>query len=75
MVAERAAADISIGPYDPANHRPGTKGAEGRCSWTEDCASRPRHTAVAEYRESGRRFTWALCDAHADRVREYFSVA
>jgi hypothetical protein len=67
-------ADVRTKPFDPALHRAGTKGAEGRCSWTESCPNPPRFTAVVTYAGSGRRYTWALCTDHDRRVKEFFSV-
>lgn len=67
-----AKASVSTGPYDRSLHRPGTKGAAGRCSWTENCPHPPQVSAVVEYAASGKRYTWALCGAHALRVKEYF---
>jgi hypothetical protein len=67
-------ADVRIEPYDVARHRAGTKGAGGRCSWTEDCQAAPKFTAVVKYTDSGRRYTWALCTDHERRVKDFFNV-
>jgi hypothetical protein len=60
--------------YVPENHNPGTKGASGRCSWTDDCAKRPTSSTTVEYETTGRRLTYALCATHHSRVHEYFGV-
>lgn len=67
-----AKASVSARPYDRSLHKSGTKGASGRCSWTEHCSHPPQVSAVVKYAASGRRYTWALCEAHALRVKEYF---
>ncbi len=69
-----AKADLRVGPYERNLHRPGTKGAAGRCSWTQHCTDPPQFTAVVIYSESGRCFVWALCDAHERRVRDFFAT-
>ncbi len=67
-----AKADVHTTAYDRQRHRPGSKGANGLCSWTENCPNPPSFTTIAEYSDSGRRYTWALCDAHQRRVTEFF---
>lgn len=65
-------AELDCLDYSPSLHAPGSKGADGRCSWTEHCAEQP--TVTVEVQSPGRpspsRF--ALCHVHHLRVHQYY---
>jgi len=63
--------DFECSGFDAGRHRPDSKGATGRCSWTEDCSNTPSwSTRVAT--DTTRRL-YALCEEHHIRVHQYYA--
>lgn len=71
MTAAEHHGDFDCSAFDAGKHRAGTKGADGRCSWTEDCSALPSwSTQVAT--DTTRRL-YAVCDEHHVRVHQYYA--
>lgn len=66
-------AELDCVGFDAGRHDPRTKGAAGRCSWTEDCRESPAWSTTVTTATS--RHLYALCGRHHARVHQYYPDA
>lgn len=71
---EQKAVELGCVDFDRALHRPGSKGADGRCSWTETCPSPPVTSSTVYAQATGRTSRFALCQEHHLRVHQYYDT-
>lgn len=71
MTAAEHHGDFECASFDVGMHRPGTKSAGGRCSWTEDCPAPPSWSTRVT--RSTSRDLYALCDEHHARVHQHYT--
>lgn len=60
--------------FEQSHHGPDTKGANGKCSWTEGCAAPPSVSAEVHWLGKDRRAWFAVCAEHHLRLHQYFHV-